>query len=91
MREDYIRRYTGTTRYDTRNYDLVINMDGMTASSHIRPAEGETDTGAGENGEVWQTREENRAGQHWCQPQHVYPGSSFYRHRRKISGDRTVY
>ena len=45
MREDYIRRYTGTTRYDTRNYDLVINMDGMTASSHIRPAEGETDTG----------------------------------------------
>lgn len=91
MREDYIRRYTGTTRYDTRNYDLVINMDGMTASSHIRPAEGETDTGAGENGEVWQTREENGAGQHWCQLQHVYPGSSFYRHRRKMSGNRTVY
>lgn len=27
-RESYINKYTGTSRYDTRNYDLVINMDG---------------------------------------------------------------
>lgn len=27
-RENYIQKYTGTTRYDTRNYDLVINMNG---------------------------------------------------------------
>ena len=26
-RESYINKYTGTSRYDTRNYDLVINMD----------------------------------------------------------------
>ena len=36
MREDYIRRYTGTTRYDTRNYDLVINMDGMTEEKAVK-------------------------------------------------------
>ena len=36
MREDYIRRYTGTTRYDTRNYDLVINMDGMTEEQAVK-------------------------------------------------------
>ena len=28
MRENYVQRYTGTSRYDTRNYDLVINMNG---------------------------------------------------------------
>ena len=27
-RENYIQKFTGTTRYDTRNYDLVINMNG---------------------------------------------------------------
>ena len=26
MRENYVRKYTGTSRYDTRNYDLVISM-----------------------------------------------------------------
>lgn len=26
-RENYVRKYTGSTRYDTRNYDLVINAD----------------------------------------------------------------
>lgn len=26
-RENYVRKYTGTSRYDTRNYDLVINAD----------------------------------------------------------------
>jgi cytidylate kinase len=29
-RENYIRRYTGTSRYDIRNYDLVLNADGHT-------------------------------------------------------------
>ena len=28
-RENYIKRYTGTSRYDARNYDLVINMDQL--------------------------------------------------------------
>ena len=28
MRENYISKYTGTSRYDSRYYDLVINMDG---------------------------------------------------------------
>ncbi len=30
MRENYVNKYTGTTRYDTRNYDLVISADGKT-------------------------------------------------------------
>ena len=30
MRENYVKKYTGTSRYDTRNYDLVINMEGKT-------------------------------------------------------------
>ena len=29
-RENYIQRYAGTSRYDSRNYDLVINADGHT-------------------------------------------------------------
>ena len=29
-RENYIRRYTGTSRYDIRNYDLVLNADAHT-------------------------------------------------------------
>ena len=29
-RENYVQKFTGTTRYDTRNYDLVINMEGKT-------------------------------------------------------------
>ena len=29
-RENYVKKYTGTSRYDTRNYDLVINMDDHT-------------------------------------------------------------
>lgn len=29
-RENYIRRYTGTSRYDARNYDLVLNANGHT-------------------------------------------------------------
>lgn len=30
MRENYVKKYTGTSRYDTRNYDLVISMEGKT-------------------------------------------------------------
>lgn len=26
-RENYIKRYTGVSRYDVRNYDLILNMD----------------------------------------------------------------
>ncbi len=29
-RENYVRKYTGSSRYDTRNYDLVINVAGHT-------------------------------------------------------------
>lgn len=29
MRENYVQRFTGTSRYDTRNYDIVINMNGL--------------------------------------------------------------
>ena len=27
MRENYVNKYTGTSRYDTRNYHLIITMD----------------------------------------------------------------
>ena len=30
MRQNYIKKYTKTSRYDTRNYDLVITADGKT-------------------------------------------------------------
>jgi cytidylate kinase len=30
MRENYVNYYTKTSRYDTRNYNLVIDMDGKT-------------------------------------------------------------
>jgi cytidylate kinase len=30
MRENYIKKYTKTSRYDTRNYNLVITADGKT-------------------------------------------------------------
>lgn len=30
MREEYVKNYAQTSRYDTRNYDLVINMAGKT-------------------------------------------------------------
>ena len=29
-RENYINKFTATSRYDARNYDLVINMEGKT-------------------------------------------------------------
>ena len=34
-RERYINKYTGTSRYDTRNYDLVLNMDGHTEAEAV--------------------------------------------------------
>ena len=30
MRENYVNKYTKSSRYDTRNYDLVISADGKT-------------------------------------------------------------
>ena len=30
MRENYVKRYTGTSRYETRNYDLVFNSSART-------------------------------------------------------------
>ena len=29
-RENYVKKYTGTSRYDTRNYDIVLNADEHT-------------------------------------------------------------
>jgi cytidylate kinase len=34
-RENYIRRYTGTSRYDARNYHLTINMDRLTEDEAV--------------------------------------------------------
>lgn len=34
-RENYIKKYTGTSRYDTRNYDLVINMAGLSEDDAV--------------------------------------------------------
>ncbi len=30
MRENYVKKYTNTSRYDTRNYDVVLSADGKT-------------------------------------------------------------
>ena len=35
MRENYIQRYTGTSRYDARNYDLVLNVDGLSSGEAV--------------------------------------------------------
>lgn len=35
MRESYVKKYTGTSRYDTRNYDIVINMEGKTEEEAV--------------------------------------------------------
>ena len=34
-RETYIRKYSDRTRYDTRNYDLVINMTGLSEDDAV--------------------------------------------------------
>ena len=30
QRENYVKKFTGTTRYSTRNYDLIINRHDKT-------------------------------------------------------------
>lgn len=35
MRENYVQRYTGQSRYDARNYNLVINMDLLTEDEAV--------------------------------------------------------
>ena len=35
MRENYVKKYSGTSRYDIRNYDLVINMEGKTEDEAV--------------------------------------------------------
>ena len=35
MRENYVNNYTNTSRYDTRNYDLVISMDELTEDDAV--------------------------------------------------------
>lgn len=35
-RENYIQRYAGVSRYDARNYDLVLNADGHTEEDLVR-------------------------------------------------------
>ena len=35
MRENYVNKYTKTSRYDTRNYQLVISMDNMTEDNAV--------------------------------------------------------
>ena len=34
-RETYIKKYEDTSRYDTRNYQLVISMDGLTEDDAV--------------------------------------------------------
>jgi cytidylate kinase len=34
-RENYIKKFTSTSRYDLRNYDLVLNMDYMTEDEAV--------------------------------------------------------
>jgi len=35
MRENYVQEFTGTSRYDTRNYQLVISMDELTEDAAV--------------------------------------------------------
>ena len=35
MRENYVKKYTGTSRYDTRNYELVITMDRLSEDAAV--------------------------------------------------------
>lgn len=35
MRENYVNKFTGTSRYDSRNYHLVINMDELTEDAAV--------------------------------------------------------
>ena len=35
MRENYVKEYTGTSRYDTRNYQLLISMDDFSEDDAV--------------------------------------------------------
>jgi len=35
MRENYVKEFTHTSRYDTRNYQLVLSMDGLTEDAAV--------------------------------------------------------
>lgn len=35
MRENYVKEHTGTSRYDTRNYQLVLSMDELTEDAAV--------------------------------------------------------
>ena len=35
MRENYVNKYTKSSRYDTRNYQLVISMDNMSEDDAV--------------------------------------------------------
>ena len=35
MREDYVKRHTGASRYDSRNFDLVVSMNGRTEDEAV--------------------------------------------------------
>ena len=35
MRENYVQEFTGTSRYDSRNYQLVINMDEINEDAAV--------------------------------------------------------
>ena len=35
-REEYLKNNAHTSRYDTRNYDLVIKMDGKTEEDAVK-------------------------------------------------------
>ena len=36
MRENYVKKFTGSSRYDTRNYDLVINAENKTEDKIVQ-------------------------------------------------------
>ena len=36
MRDNYVKRYAGTSRYDLRNYHLVLNMDNLTEDDAVK-------------------------------------------------------
>ena len=35
MRENYVNKFTGTSRYDSRNYHLVLNMDELSEDAAV--------------------------------------------------------
>ena len=35
MRENYVQEFTGTSRYDTRNYQIVLSMDELTEDAAV--------------------------------------------------------